>query len=167
MTAGGRRYYVRSPDGGMIAGYDDPNAAKAVALDYGDGAHLVDTHAQAYHPIAQVVADGELTYVDIGGWGAGKLSLERNLIEAVKKGHAAIVHGFLAKGADADAKDANGGPALLWAVAGGKAEIVELLLAHGADVNARDGDGTGALELARKRHKRALIELLQRAGAVE
>ncbi len=45
-----RRYYVRSPDGGMIAGYDDPNAAKAVALDYGDGAHLVDTQAQAYHP---------------------------------------------------------------------------------------------------------------------
>lgn len=131
-----RRYYVRSPDGGMIAGYDDPNAAGAVALDYGDGAHLVDTHAQAYHPIAQVVADGELVFVDIGGWGAG-----------------------------ADAKDAKGGPALLWAVAGGKAEIVELLIAHGADINARDGDGTGALDLARKRHKPALIELLQRTSS--
>ena len=115
----------------------------------------------------KLVADGALTYVDIGGWGAGKLSLEGNLIEAAKKGHAAIVHVFPAKGADADAKDANGGPALLWAVAGGKAEIVELLIAHGADVNARDGDATGALDLARKRHKRALIELLQRAGAVE
>ena len=158
-----RRYYVRSPDGGMVAGYDDPNAAKAVALDYGDGAHLVDTHAQAYHPIAQVVADGELVYADIGGWGAGKLGLERNRIEAVKKRHAAVVHAFLAKGADA--KDANGGPALLWAVAGGKAEIVELLIAHGADVNARDGDGTGALDLARKRDKPALIEILQRTGS--
>ncbi len=162
-----RRYYVRSPDAGVIAGYDDPNAAGAVALDYGDGAHLVDTHAQAYHPIAQVVADGELAFVDIGGWGAGKLGLGHNLVEAVKKGHVAIVHAFLAKGADADAKDANGGPALLWAVAGGKAEIVELLLAHGADPGARDGDGTGALELARKRGKHAVIELLQHAGAVE
>ena len=160
-----RRYYVRSPDAGMVAGYDDPNAARAVALDYGDGAHLVDTHAQAYHPIAQVVADSELVFVDIGGWGTGKLGLERNLIEAVKKRHAAVVHVFLAKGADADAKDANGGPALLWAVAGGKAEIVELLIAHGADVNARDSDGTGALDLARKRHKPALIELLQRTSS--
>ncbi len=131
-----RRYYVRSPDGGMVAGYDDPNAAKAVALDYGHGAHLVDTHAQAYHPIAQVVADGELVFVDIGGWGAG-----------------------------ADAKDAKGGPALLWAVAGGKAEIVELLIAHGADINARDGDRTGALDLARNRDKPALIQLLQRTGS--
>ena len=26
-----RRYYVRSPDGGMVAGYDDANAARAVA----------------------------------------------------------------------------------------------------------------------------------------
>jgi len=167
VAADDRRYYVRSPDGGMIAGYDDPNVAKAVALDYGDGAHLVDTHAQAYHPIAQVVAAGALAYVDVGGWGAGKLSLERNLIEAVKKGHPAIVHAFLAKGADANAKGANGGPALVWAVARGKAEIVELLIAHGADVNARDGDGTDALELARKRDRRALVELLQRAGAAE
>lgn len=165
MASDDRRYYVRSPDGRMIAGYDDANAAKAVALDYGDGAHLVDTRAQAYHPIAQVVAAGELAYVDIGGWGAGRLGAERNLIEAVKKGHAAIVHAFLAKGADPDAKDANGGPALIWAVARGKADVVALLIAHGADVNAADADGTRALDLARKRDERALIELLQRAGA--
>ena len=34
------------------------------------------------------------------------------LIEGIKKGHAAIVHAFLAKGASANARDAKGGPAL-------------------------------------------------------
>ncbi len=42
MTTAARRFYVRSPDGRMIIGYDDPNAAKAAALEYGEGAHLVD-----------------------------------------------------------------------------------------------------------------------------
>ncbi len=55
----------------MIVGYDDLNAARAVALDYGEGAHLIDTNAQAYHPIAQEVSDGELVYVEIGGWAPG------------------------------------------------------------------------------------------------
>ncbi len=44
----------------MIVGYDDLNVANAVALDYGEAAHLVDTKAQAYHPIAQEVRGGEL-----------------------------------------------------------------------------------------------------------
>ena len=141
--------------------------AKAVAQDYGEGAHLIDTRAQAYHSIAQVVGGGELVYVEVGGWGAGKFSVGRNLVESIKKGHAAIVHAFLAKGADADAKDDNGGPALVWAVARGKTDIVELLIAHGADVNAPDAEGTRALDLARRRGKQALAGILKRAGAVE
>ena len=167
MTADPRRFYVRSPDGTMIFGYDDPDVAKAVALEYGDGAHLIDTRAQAYHPIAQEVSDGELAYVDIGGWGAGRFSVERDLIESIKKGHVAIVDAFLAKGADPDAKDASGGPALHWAVARGKGDIVALLIARGADVNARDADGSSALALALERDKQALVDLLRRAGAAE
>ncbi len=84
MTTSAQRFYIRSPDGRMIVGFDDLNAARAVALDYGEGAHLVDTNAQAYHPIAQEASDGELVYVQIGGWGAGKFSFERNLIESIK-----------------------------------------------------------------------------------
>ena len=167
MTDNSSRYYVRSPDGRMIVGYDDAKVAGAVALDYGEGAHLIDTRAQAYHPIAQEVSGGELAYVEIGGWGAGKFSDERNLIESIKKGHPAIVHAFLAKGADPNAKDANGGPAIVWAVARGKPEVVELLIARGADVNARDPDGTRALDLARRRGKEVLIEILRKAGAAE
>ena len=81
-----RRYYVRSPDGGMKAGYDDANAARAVALDYGDGAHLVDTHAQASHPIAQVVAD--VNARDGDGTGALELARKRHkraLIELLER----------------------------------------------------------------------------------
>ncbi len=167
MTNGDHRYYVRSPGGTMIVGYDDLDTAKFVALEYGDGAHLVDTRAQAYHPIAQAVSGGELAYVDIGGWGAGKFTVERNLIESIKKGHVAVVHAFLVKGADPNAKDSNEGPALLWAVARGKADIVEFLLAHGADVNARDAEGTTALDLAVKRGRQPLVDILKRAGAAE
>ena len=167
MTTGAHRFYVRSPDGKMVVGDDDVNVAKAVALDYGEGAHLVDTRAQAYHPIAQKVGGGELSYVEIGGWGAGTFTVERNLIESIEKGHAAIVHAFFVKRADADAKDDNGGPALPWAVARGKAEIVDLLIAHGADVSARDGEGTRAIDLAVKRNKPALVDILKRAGAAE
>ncbi len=165
MTTSAQRFYIRSPDGRMIVGFDDLNAAGAVALDDGEGAHLVDTNAQAYHPIAQEVSDGELVHVQIGGWGTGKFSVERNLIESIKKGHMAIVHAFLAKGTDPNTKDDNGAPAMLWAVARGKAEVVELLITYGADVNARDAEGTSALDLALERNKPALVELLQRAGS--
>ncbi len=127
----------------MIVGYDDLNAAGAVALDYGEAAHLVDTNAQACHPIAQEVSDGQLVHVQIGGWGAGKFSVERNLIESIKKGHVAIVHAFLAKGADPNTKDDNGAPAMLWAVARGKADVAELLTTYGTDrgpLNRDDGN---------------------------
>ncbi len=162
-----RRYYVRSPDGKAIAGYDNADTAKFVALEYGEGAHLVDTKAEAYHPMALRVENGELVYLEIGGWDTGRADVDRDLIEGIKKGHVAIVHAFLAKGADPGATDRNGGPALIWAVARGNAGIAELLLAHGADVNARDEDGTSALGLAVQRAKQDVIDVLKRAGAEE
>ncbi len=35
MTTSAQRFYIRPPDGGMIVGFDDLNAAGAVASDYG------------------------------------------------------------------------------------------------------------------------------------
>ena len=109
MTAAKQRYFVRSPDGKMIAGFELREAAEYVALEYGDGACLVDTLAQAYYPMAQGVEDGALAYLPVGGWDSGRFGLETDLIEAIKKGHAGIVHAFLAKGADPGARDAHGG----------------------------------------------------------
>lgn len=124
--ADGRRFFARSPDGRGIAGYETREAVEFVALEYGDGAHLIDSLAQVYHPMIQEVESGELVYLPFGSWDGGRFDAEGNLIEGIKKGHPAIVHALLAKGADANARDRDGGPALVWAAAGGNAEIVSL-----------------------------------------
>lgn len=163
------RYYVRSPDGRAIYGFDRLEAATAVALEYGVGAALVDTLAQAYYPIIQEVqatASGkELVFGAVGGWDTGRFGLDRDLIEAVKKGSAAIAHAFLAKGADPNARDGHGGPALHWAAARGKADIVSLLLQSGADVQATDGKGQSALDVARGRNAAEVVALLTNAAS--
>ena len=148
----------------MITGYDAPDAAKAVALEYGEGAVVVDTLAQAYYPVAEEVIGGELLHSGVAGWTAGKSNLERDLIEAIRKGHPAVVHAFLTKGSDANARDANGGTALHWAASRGNTEIAELLLEAGADAAATDGEGNTAREVAEKKGKAKLVEML--SGAV-
>lgn len=155
-----KRYYVRSPDGTGIAGYDQRETAERVALEFGDGAAVVDTLAQAYHPMVEEVVAGELKYIGIGGWDTGRFGMDRDLIDGIKKGHAAIVHAFLAKGANANAADRNGGPALHWAVASGNVESVRLLLTHGADAENRDRSGQTAWDLAEKRHQTEITALL-------
>ncbi len=77
----------------------------------------------------------------------------------------AIAHAFLAKGADANARDSHDGPALHWAVAGGRAETVKLLLDAGADATARDAEGQTALDLAQQRGRDEIAEVLRKAGA--
>lgn len=162
MSEAERRYFVRAPGGKMIAGFDLRETAEFVALEYGNGACLIDTLSQAYYPMAQGVEDGALSYLPIGGWDSGRHGLEHDLIEAIKKGHAGIVHAFLAKGADPCARDANGGPALVWAAAAGNLEIVSLLLEFGADAETRDADGTSAADIAEKRGRTEIGALLEK-----
>ena len=161
------RYYVRSPDGRAIYGFDDLDGARTAALAYGEGAHIIDTLAQAYVPMLHEVMGGEIVYAGYGGWDTGRFGVDRDLIEAIKKGHVALVHAFLAKGADANARDRNGGPALHWAVGGGKPDIVALLLAHGADVGARDHNGLLAREIAKRRGRDEIVALLENAQKSE
>jgi hypothetical protein len=158
------RYYVRAPDGRAMFGFETAAAAATAAREYGAGAQVVDTLAQAYQPMVQEMRGGELMLAGFGGWDTGRLGLDRDLIEGIKKGHVAIAQAFLAKGANANARDQHGGPALHWAVAGGRVEIVKLLLDAGADPNARDGEGQSALDLAQARGRDEIAELLRRAG---
>lgn len=164
------RYYVRSPDGRAIYGFDRLEAATAVAIEYGVGAALVDTMAQAYYPIIQEVrpsaggAGKELVFGAVGGWDTGRFGLDRDLVEAIKKGSVAIAHAFLAKGADANARDAHGGPALHWAAARAKADVVKLLLDSGADVHAVDVKGQTALDVARARNAADVVAVLEKAS---
>jgi hypothetical protein len=162
-----RRYYVRSPDGASIAGFDQPESAKQAALAYGDGAHVIDTLAQAYHPMLQEVSGGELGYAGYGGWDSGRHGLDYDLIEAIKKGHVALVHAFLAKGASANAKDRQGSPALLWAIGSGHGDCVRLLLDSGADPNAKDAAGLSAMALARRKNRADLLDILSAGGTSE
>ena len=165
------RFYVRSSDGRGIAGYDNRETAEYVALEYGAGAHLVDTLAPVYQPMIQEVeiigGRKELTYLPIGSWGTGRFSPERDLIESIKKGHIAVVHSFLAKGADCNGKDNLGGPAICWAAASGNAEIMSLLIDQGADITARDANGADALNVAEKKGNREVVELLKQRGSEE
>ena len=160
MTADPHRFYVLSPDGRLITGLDTPDGARAAALGYGDGAVVVDTLAQAYYPVAEEVAGGELLHGGIAGWNAGRADPAKDLIMAVKTGNAAVVQAFLAKGSGATSRDANGGTALHWAASRGNAEIVKLLLDSGADPAATDGDGKTALDIAKSKGKAKLVALL-------
>jgi ankyrin repeat protein len=144
----------------MITGYDRPDAAKAVALEYGDGAVVVDTLAQAYYPVAEEVIAGELLHAGVGGWNAGRQNPAKDLIEAIRKGYPAVVHAFLKKGSDPNSRDANGGTALHWAASRGSAEIAKLLLDAGADPSATDAGGRTPREVAAEKGRAQLAELL-------
>ncbi len=54
------RYYVRSPDGRAIFGFESTEAAETAARAYGEGAHVIDTLAQAYRPMLQEMRGGAL-----------------------------------------------------------------------------------------------------------
>jgi hypothetical protein len=157
------RYFVRSPDGESITGYDRTEVAEPAAIRLGENAHVVDTLAPVYVPMIQRVVDGELQILGVGGWGADRLSLEQNLLQAIKRKQVAIVHAFCAKGADPDTRDEAGKPAITWAVASGQPEIVQFLLEQGADPNATDPEGVTALNLATERQETVIIRVLEQA----
>jgi hypothetical protein len=157
------RYFVRSPDGESIASYDRPEAAELAAKSLGENAHIVDTLAPVYVPMIQRVVDGELQILGVGGWGADRLSLEQNLLQAIKRKQVAIVHTFVAKGADPGTRDERGRPAIIWAVASGRPEIVQFLLEQGADPAVTDPEGVSALGLATERQETEIIAAIKQA----
>jgi hypothetical protein len=107
---------------------------------------------------------GEPVYLEYGAWDT-RVGVDRNLMEAVKKGYPPIVQAFLAKGANVNAADGDGGTPLIWAVARGQPETVRLLLESGADANAADAEGMTALKLAERKKLPEIAEILVAAGA--
>ena len=67
------------------------------------------------------------------------------LFQAIQKSDTAAVKRLLDRGLDANARDADGTPALMAAVLYADATCVKLLLDHGADPNAADKPGATAL----------------------
>ncbi len=135
------RFYVRSPKGDDLFGFDKMEAAEVAAIEYGNDAMVIDTEARMYEPMLQKVMDGTLVYFGVSGWNTDKKSEEANLVEGIKNGQVAIVQAYFARGANLTATDQNGGTPLHWATASGKVDIAKFLLENGANPDAADNDG--------------------------
>jgi len=88
------------------------------------------------------------------------------LLQAVKAGDTDTLNALIAKGADPNAKDILGSPALLGAACAGHTGMVEALLSAGADVNAKGAlvDSTALICAASEGHTES-VKVLLKAGA--
>ena len=160
MSPETRRYIAISADRASLGGFDNLAGAESAALAFGENASVVDTESSPYQPAVQVVEMGILTYVGHGSFDK-RQGVDRNLLEAVKRGAAVAAVAFLARGADPDTADAAGGTALIWAVARGERDIVDILLKAGASRGLTDAKGTSALKLAEDKGRTEIAALLR------
>lgn len=87
------------------------------------------------------------------------------ILYPAQHGWADSVRMMLDKGADCNARAANGATVLSFAVNSKNARLVKLLLERGANVNTRDGQGTTLLADAATFSTPEIIALLKQAGA--
>jgi cytohesin len=92
-------------------------------------------------------------------------ALRANLYRATHSGHASEVKMLLERGADPNARNQMGVPALHSAAMGGHAAVVEMLLGRGAAVDPRTPDGATPLLGAVLEGHADVVRLLLRAGA--
>src|SRR5919108_6247296 len=69
------------------------------------------------------------------------ISRENGFVNAAGRGDLDAVNGFLASGMSPDARDADGGTALIAAASGGHEKVVDALIAKGANVNVKRESG--------------------------
>ena len=78
-----------------------------------------------------------------------------------------MVKALLAQGADINARENDGGTALIVATWLGHTDTVQVLLAQGADVDAKDNRGGTALMAAKREGHKEIVRILKEAGAKE
>jgi ankyrin repeat protein len=88
-----------------------------------------------------------------------------SLIQAVKDRNASAVRQLLARHADVNARQPDGGTPLHWAAHRNDVEIATLLVSAGAQVNAQNDLGATPLWLACLNGSPAMVDVLLRAGA--
>jgi hypothetical protein len=88
-----------------------------------------------------------------------------DLIDAAHAGDVGQVKALLAAGADANARNADGGTALMAAAGKGHLEVVQALLAARADANAKADKGYTALTFAASSGHLKVVQALLAAGA--
>ena len=87
------------------------------------------------------------------------------LFKAVKAGNSSQVTEAITEGANIEARDNDGGTALMWATHGGHTAIVKALIDKGADIDAKDTNGDTALMNAAFVGHKAIVEALLDKGA--
>jgi quinoprotein dehydrogenase-associated probable ABC transporter substrate-binding protein len=105
-------------------------------------------------------AERTVTLEKVDTWLADGASLNQELNNAVIAGDMARAEHLLAKGADIDARDAQGYPPLVNAARRTDGNAVKFLLDHGADANGTDTDGWNALQFAAWRDQPEIIRML-------
>ena len=75
-----------------------------------------------------------------------------------------IVKAYIDAGADVNAKDIDGGTALMCVVALGRLNVVKELIKAGADVNAKDNNGKSALDYAKEEKTYRYREFVTRSN---
>jgi len=93
--------------------------------------------------------------------------LNEDLLNAAKNGNINKAKTLISKGANANAKEKDGGTALMFAAEEGYPDIVKLLIDKGANVNAKDKKGKTALMYAKKNGYTDVIKFLKAHGAKE
>lgn len=88
-----------------------------------------------------------------------------DLVRAAEAGKLTDVSRLLSKGADANARDKNGYPALYFAAYKGHKDVVVQLIDKGADVNAKGNTGYTPLHGAAMGGRKEIAELLLEKGA--
>ena len=94
-----------------------------------------------------------------------KTQLNKDLIEAGKKGDIAAVKSLLAKGADVNATDKDDNTVLMWASINGHTEVVGWLIKEKADVDLVNRWNSTALIRASLFAHLEVVRLLIKAGA--
>jgi ankyrin repeat protein len=88
--------------------------------------------------------------------------LDRQLIEAARRGDTAAARELIEAGADVNAKDETEQSAYLLAASEGYAELLDLTLENGADVNSKDSfNGTALIRAAERGHVEVVDRLLE------
>ena len=91
--------------------------------------------------------------------------VNRDFLEAAKRGDVPAVKAFIANGANVNEKYNKGFTSLIFASMNGHLEVVQALLDKGADVNATMNDGSTALSFASKSGHQEVRKVLINAGA--
>lgn len=93
------------------------------------------------------------------------MSMDTNLVNAIKAGDLAAVKTALAASVQVNGTSENGSTALMWACKLGNTDIVAALLEAGADVSLATEKGATALGIAAKNDHVRVVKMLLAAGA--